>query len=735
MSALGEDIADVTDVTDVTDGAVSSRRPPAAMRASDDDPGHRPNPFPGLRPFREDEEHLFFGRESRIDAMVDRLAETRFLAVVGSSGSGKSSLVNCGLRVALRSGLMASAGTAWRVVHLRPGGDPIGALARALAADGALFDDFRDEGLALRDIVETNLRMSRLGLVDVCAQARLPAGTNVLVVVDQFEELFRYRREAFVDRADGASPPVDESSVFVDLLLEAHRQTRHPIYVVLTMRSDFLGDCARLPGLAEAINAGQYLVPRMTRDERREAIAGPVAVSGATLLPVLLTRLLNDLGEDPDRLSILQHALNRLWAAREAEGGEGALNLRHYSAVGSMANALDRHLEQAFAELEGRERQLARKLFQALTDKTDDARGVRRPTAFATLCALCEAEPDELESVIDVFRAPGRSFLMPPADEPLEAGTVIDISHESLMRRWRRLQRWADEEVRSTQTYRRLGETASLHASGKAGLWRDPDLALALAWRREERPNAAWAARYGPGFERAMRFLERSAEAQEAERGKALEDERRAAELARARAVADEQKARIAAQDKAAKVQRGVTRVVVVALVVSLGLAFLAGLQTWSLKRAEAARQAAAAQTLEAHEVSRNIVGLLIDEQRKVGAGRLTSEVLSTAVAEESEKARTLWRLVERADAAARETPVTVAFVNPGKTPVRVLQWTPDVVERPLAVVDAGARVPVELFENDVWIARVVSSGRLVATGVVADENAGDGPTEVILNR
>src|SRR5262249_22795565 len=93
------------------------------------------NPFPGLRPFREDEEHLFFGRENQVDTMVDKLAGTHFLAVIGTSGSGKSSLVNCGLRPALRQGLMARAGTAWRMAQFRPGEDPIGAMARALAQE------------------------------------------------------------------------------------------------------------------------------------------------------------------------------------------------------------------------------------------------------------------------------------------------------------------------------------------------------------------------------------------------------------------------------------------------------------------------------------------------------------------------------------------------------------------------------------------------------------------------
>ena len=126
--------------------------------------------------------------------MVDKLAGTRFLAVVGTSGSGKSSLVNCGLRPALHQGLMARAGGAWRMAQFRPGNDPIGAMARALAKDGVLFPEHAAAGMTLAEIVETTLRMSKLGLIDICEQAALDEGVNLLVVVDQFEELFRYRQ-------------------------------------------------------------------------------------------------------------------------------------------------------------------------------------------------------------------------------------------------------------------------------------------------------------------------------------------------------------------------------------------------------------------------------------------------------------------------------------------------------------------------------------------------------------
>jgi hypothetical protein len=489
------------------------------------------NPFPGLRPFSQGEERLFFGREAQVDAMVDKLAATRFLTVVGTSGSGKSSLVNCGLLPALHRGLLVKAGSMWRVTALRPGNRPIRALAKALARPGVLGQTESDEsGFSAAELMESTLRMGKLGLVDAFEQAHLSPRENLLVVVDQFEELFRYQALATAAQPGHVTRAIEDATAFVNLLLEVCAHPELPIYIVLTMRSDFLGECAQFFGLPEAINRGQYLVPRMTREERRSAIAGPTAVGGAELDPVLLTRLVNDVGDNPDQLSILQHALNRTWDQWQKAGGHGPLTASHYEAVGTMAHALSQHAEEAFEKLpEGRERVVARGLFKAITDTAADARGTRRPTRMDALCEITGATPAELTAVIEVFREPSRSFLMPPAGTPLTSDTPIDISHESLMRVWDRLRTWADEESQSAQIYRRLAETAELHRSGHAGLLRPPDLQFALNWRERQQPRRAWAERYRAGFDEALGFL------QESER--AFDDEARAEAARRHRQV------------------------------------------------------------------------------------------------------------------------------------------------------------------------------------------------------
>ena len=472
--------------------------------------GERFNPFPGLRAFEPDEVHLFFGREAQIDELLGRLRRTRFLSVVGASGSGKSSLVRSGLIPSLHSGFMASAGSSWRIALMRPGGDPMRNLAAALDKPGVLGRETSDD--MTRALLQTTLRRSALGLVHAVQQARVPRADNVLIIVDQFEELFRFKQ------ARATADARDEAVAFVKLLLEAARQNDVPIYVVLTMRSEFIGHCTEFPRLAETVNDGQFLVPRMTRDELRLAITGPVAVGGGEIAGRLVTRLLNEVGDDPDQLPILQHALMRTWSQWEARGADGPIDFLDYDAIGTMRNALSLHAEEAYAELaDDRDRRLAERLFKALTDMTAQAAGIRRPSRVDELREVCGASHQDLVRVVDRFRLPGRSFLLPAIEVPLDDATIVDLSHESLMRVWKRLIDWTTAEARASEIYRRLSQAADLHTRGEAGLWRDPELQLAVNWRETTQPTEAWARRYGANFDCAMTFLADSQRARDAE--------------------------------------------------------------------------------------------------------------------------------------------------------------------------------------------------------------------------
>jgi len=586
------------------------------------EPAVRFNPFPGLRPFQFEESHLFFGRDGQSERLIAKLAAKRFLAVVGTSGSGKSSLVRAGLLPALYSGFMPGAGTAWRIAIMRPGNDPLANLAQALNAPEVFgSDDEANRALQIA-ITEATLRRGSLGLVEAVRDQQMPATENLLVVADQFEELFRVEQNA------QGSEQENDRAAFVKLLLEA-RQRRHEgpnIYVVLTMRSDYLGDCSQFWDLPEAINESQYLIPRLTREQIREAITGPVFVGGAEITPRLVNRLLNDVGDNPDQLPILQHALMRTWDHwRETafvvppSGGSGSsaetdrlkaelrtrkpIDLEHYEAIGGMVEALSLHADEALDMVgDERHRLVAERIFKALTEKGSDNREIRRPVELKTLCLIAEATEAEVKQVIETFRLPGRSFLMPPVETELTPESLIDISHESLMRNWQRLKGWVEDEARSARIYRRLAETAVLHLENKAGLWRDPDLQVSLDWQKDSRPNQHWAARYDKSYVAAIAFLEKSAaqhaaDLEAAERQQREEAERTKRELAAAQALAEAEQRRAEEQAASASQLRQRARVLVLlALLALIGLGaalFLYGKAEQQRKDAEKQRQRA----------------------------------------------------------------------------------------------------------------------------------------------
>jgi WD40 repeat protein len=472
------------------------------------------NPYPGLRPFEIEEQHLFFGRDEQIAELVRRLECNRFVAVVGVSGGGKSSLVRAGLIPALERGSVGEAAARWRRVVSRPGGAPFANLADALSKAG---------------LDASGLRSSSLGLVQVARQ--LPREETLLVVVDQFEELFRYKDcEPFTEQSSRSREEASsEAAEFVQLLLAASRQ-QPPIYLVLTMRSEYLGDCAEFRDLPETLNNCQYLVPRLTRDQRKQAIEGPLGRTA--IAPSLVQRILNDAGDEPDQLPVLQHALMRTWRQWQESDpkGERGIQLQDYEAppIGGMKHALERHAEELLGK-DPEQIAIAQTVFKRLTAGTRRER--RNPARLGELWELCGAESEQqralVNTVIDRFRK-GEATFLTPREGDLAPEQYIDITHESLIREWGRLRGWVEDETEARKTFMRIYEDARLYEAGDADLWRDPKLQLTLEWWREKQPVPAWVRHIlgressgEQGVKTARDFLEKSKQARQEELNRA----------------------------------------------------------------------------------------------------------------------------------------------------------------------------------------------------------------------
>jgi hypothetical protein len=267
-------------------------------------------PFVGLRPFEYSDRKYFFGRDEELDVLEFQVKRNRFVAVVGRAGCGKSSLISAGLRPRLEI-----ADHRWYWIEMRPGEAPIRELAWGLAG---LTGETGDLLEAWADRFERVLNKSSFGIGE--ALALIPAlreseGSRVLLFVDQFEELLRFANlasKAGLDVATAAERR-DEATKFVHLLLTATKSPRLAMHIIASIRSDFIGDCARFHGLPEAVSRSQFLVPDMTRDQREDVIRKSIQLAGGEIDPVLVQRALNDTNDDPDQLPNLQRALMWCW--------------------------------------------------------------------------------------------------------------------------------------------------------------------------------------------------------------------------------------------------------------------------------------------------------------------------------------------------------------------------------------------------------------------------------------
>jgi len=270
-------------------------------------------PFPGLRPFAFADRAFFFGRQSHVFALYRLVENGRFIAVIGGSGSGKSSLVLAGLCGLLDEETQDPNGPRWICLDMKPGGAPIKRLAGALARLSKRDNDEDYARLSAR--IDYRLRQSSFSLESAIEEAGGLAGRHLLLIVDQFEELFRFGLATSGQRGTSLADAKarDEATQLVQILQDAERRRLQNVNVLITMRSDFIGDCAYFDRLPELVSATQYLVPNLTRGQLEEAIRKPIEVAGGEIEPELVERLITDCGDELDQLPVLQHCLMRLW--------------------------------------------------------------------------------------------------------------------------------------------------------------------------------------------------------------------------------------------------------------------------------------------------------------------------------------------------------------------------------------------------------------------------------------
>jgi len=415
--------------------------------------GEAQAPYLGLAPYQPEDADRFFGREQLVAELLDRLARRRFLAVFGPSGSGKSSLLRAGLLPAVRTGRLPG-GHAWPTALLTPGAHPLEELAIHLGALQGL-----PSGALAADLAA---RPANLDLAIRQALVREPPTTHLLIVVDQFEEVFT------------ACAAESERAKFIEALLRAVGGPRSRARVVLGVRADFYGRCAEHPALVAALRDSELLIGPMTGEEFRAVIKGPAARAGLTVEPALVAAVLADAGSQPGALPMVSHALRETWQTRK--GPE--LTLAVYQETGGVHGAVAQTAERVYHGLSVAQQRIAREILLALTAFGEGTEDTKRRITLDELLAGGDAA--ETTAVVEQLAA---NRLITIAER------TVEVAHEALIRNWPRLRQWVSDDGRERMRVRRqLAQAATeWDALGReaGSLYRGARLAAAQEWAQQ----------------------------------------------------------------------------------------------------------------------------------------------------------------------------------------------------------------------------------------------------------
>lgn len=387
------------------------------------------NPYKGLRAFGEADAADFFGREALVTELIAAVAHHRLVGVVGPSGCGKSSLVRAGLLPNLRKGAVPGA-EGWLIADLSPGQHPMAELEAALL------------GVATRRAPELpELLADPRADPGALAEALLPEGGDVLLLVDQLEELFTLTQNEVERRR------------FIDLLTKLVANPRSRIRVVVTLRADFYDRPLEHAAFGEILGRGLVSVATPSESALARAVTGPAAAVGVTFEPGLETEIVRDVRNQPGALPLMEYALTELFVRRD--GPE--ITTAAYQAMGGVASALGRRAEELYSSYEKEQRLAVRQIFlrlvQVAEDTTDTRRRVPRhePTGLGIDAALVD----------DVLASYGAHRLLTFDRDPTTRSPTVEVAHEALLTRWDRLRSWVEERRDDLVLHRRLRAAVS----------------------------------------------------------------------------------------------------------------------------------------------------------------------------------------------------------------------------------------------------------------------------------
>ena len=487
--------------------------------------------LPGLSPFTAAQQKLFLGRKRQVDDLLGIMQSSRFIGVVGQAGSGKTSLIQAGLIPALERGFDGLAGKKWAIAYCRTGVTPIENLAAALAEENVLVNEEKSS-LALQQEIVGEIRKDHSGLLRVASQKESLQHKNLLIILDQFEDIFQF--EALC-KMRYEQWELDISLLFNNLA-RAVAAAKAPIYVLIGLRSSFLPRMYNYRSIQDYLNAGLYALPLLRQDDLKQIIHGSLKANNILLTEEAAVFLEKGYDQNAHNLPFLQLCLQRLVQKRAmalplqtgkeehstlSRGTEATIDINELSEWGDPTQGVAASLEKFYSQQLAHDQVLMQQLFKLITHP-GTLPDIQEPRTLKHVQEITEVPRSVLKRLLIEIQKSVPSvleFIQPFThktdylhEDSINDDTIINIGNTHLVYRWQRLLDWINEERESRDTYLRLSERALLFEKGEAGYLIPPDLDVMLQWYSREMPKKVWANQFNSIYRLAIEYLLNSKE-------------------------------------------------------------------------------------------------------------------------------------------------------------------------------------------------------------------------------